>query len=1520
MKRNETRRDTLHTLFDQHVEYLFIYFIDISSCFLQPDRPYFVRKAFVSQVHASTTHTHTHERTHAPMMSDQGQGTSALSAQAHRPQAQPAQPPAPSETAQSTPTSSTADTASNVTATTTPTNANVNDNVNVNVNNGAAPDTFQKSSSNPVVAKPNGVIASGERAASAAVSGSTANGLVKPEVAPLHTDNNGNAPNISISTAATVAAAVAATNGSLSTNGTSLTLQPQPIAVSAPAPVIELPRIPFPHSRTDVEILLNHFAKLENANANPYEKLAILKTLKLVDGKFQASKSNEEKIKKSWSSNTESLDIALLQNQLLGLQLLSKDLDLPTELNLEYLKSGTTETTKEINDVLSNADNDERSTNEKKATKVSLPLDEYDAKAEMLGIIPNKPVVDPKFNVVGLPEMEDSIKLKIDTRIRELENLPANLGSYDFTKFENDLEYSNDQILDNVDQLKVDALIELKGLKLLPLQKQLRNHLLIKAATNTIYHDENLNNYSVFKTWKRTYCVHPKQKVVQTAKLAEKLQQQQQQERKKLVETMHNENVKRLVEFATNSQNLIAQNQMRRFQIGKALHQFHQQAERDESKKFERTAKQRLQALKANDEEAYIKLLDQTKDKRITHLLKQTNSFLDTLANAVKVQQNESKVLTQLEKGEMPNNLGTENEEEKREKIDYYEVAHKIKEHVTKQPAMLVGGTLKEYQIKGLEWMVSLYNNHLNGILADEMGLGKTIQSIALITYLIEKKSETGKFLIIVPLSTITNWTLEFEQWAPALKTIVYKGTQQQRKELQYQVRSGDFTVLLTTYEYVIRDRPILSKFKWAHMLIDEGHRLKNTGSKLFQTLTTYYHTRNRLILTGTPLQNNLPELWALLNFILPKVFNSVKSFDEWFNTPFANTGHQEKLELSEEESLLIIRRLHKVLRPFLLRRLKKDVAKDLPDKVEKVIKCKFSGLQSRIYKQLLSHNALFVGSGTVGATKSGLKGLNNKIMQLRKACNHPFVFEEVETVVNPDKGTTDLIWRCSGKFELLDRILPKLKRTGHRVLIFFQMTQVMDIMEDYLRFRNLKYMRLDGSTKADDRQDMLKEFNAEDSEYFCFLLSTRAGGLGLNLQTADTVIIFDTDWNPHQDLQAQDRAHRIGQKNEVRILRLITSESVEEVILERAHQKLDIDGKVIQAGKFDNKSSAEEQEAFLKRLIEEEKDKANDDELDNYDDEEINEILARNDNEKVVFEEMDAERAQEDKVRGTTRLMSDEEVPQVFKEDMSSHLEEKEESSGRRNKKRVVYDDGLTEEQWLQAMDNDDDSVEAAIARKRKRIEKLRKTRENKSGSGDDSMVDAEETPDGIAGDNIDGVEDDGDAVADDDDSDEEVYEEDVPSRKRQRLSRGSTPTVKENGKRSLSSSSSGKPSPPAWIQRAYTLLDEVEKLTDEDGNSVAAVFMKLPSRKFYADYYKIIKHVVSLGQMKKQLDTKRLVSWDDFVAEAKQMITNAHIYNEEGSWVIKCADLIENRMNELIKQWEEEDAGVANNGEADS
>ena len=244
-------------------------------------------------------------------------------------------------------------------------------------------------------------------------------------------------------------------------------------------------------------------------------------------------------------------------------------------------------------------------------------------------------------------------------------------------------------------------------------------------------------------------------------------------------------------------------------------------------------------------------------------------------------------------------------------------------------------------------------------------------------------KKQRGPYLVIVPLTTVTNWSGEFAKWAPSIKVIAYKGNPTQRRILQQELRMGSFQVVLTTYEYIIKDRPHLSKLKWVHMIIgefmyfqpwalpdtilDEGHRMKNTQSKLSQTLTQYYHSRYRLILTGTPLQNNLPELWSLLNFVLPKIFNSVKSFDEWFNTPFANSGTGDKIELNEEEALLIIRRLHKVLRPFLLRRLKKDVESELPDKVEKVIKVRMSALQSQLYKQMKKHKMIADGKDKQG-------------------------------------------------------------------------------------------------------------------------------------------------------------------------------------------------------------------------------------------------------------------------------------------------------------------------------------------------------------------------------------------------------------------------------------------------------------------------------------------------------------------------------------------------------------------------
>ena len=312
-------------------------------------------------------------------------------------------------------------------------------------------------------------------------------------------------------------------------------------------------------------------------------------------------------------------------------------------------------------------------------------------------------------------------------------------------------------------------------------------------------------------------------------------------------------------------------------------------------------------------------------------------------------------------------------------------------------------------------------------------------------------------------------------------------------------------------------------------MIIDEGHRMKNHHCKLTCILNTYYNAPRRLLLTGTPLQNKLPELWALLNFLLPSIFKSVNTFEQWFNAPFAMTC--EKVELNAEESMLIIRRLHKVLRPFLLRRLKKEVESQLPDKVEYVIKCDMSGLQKVVYHHMAKKGIMLTeGNDKSKGGKGGAKALMNTIMQLRKLCNHPFMFQHLEEAYASHIGTPipdggpmisgpDL-YRVSGKFELLDRMLPKLKAFGHRVLVFCQMTSLMTILEDYLQFKDFKYLRLDGATRGDDRGSLLEKFNRPNSEYFIFLLSTRAGGLGLNLQTADTVIIFDSDWNPHQDMQ----------------------------------------------------------------------------------------------------------------------------------------------------------------------------------------------------------------------------------------------------------------------------------------------------------------------------------------------------------------------------------------------------------------
>lgn len=377
-----------------------------------------------------------------------------------------------------------------------------------------------------------------------------------------------------------------------------------------------------------------------------------------------------------------------------------------------------------------------------------------------------------------------------------------------------------------------------------------------------------------------------------------------------------------------------------------------------------------------------------------------------------------------------------------------------------------------------------------------------------------EFKNNLGPFLVIVPLSTLSNWVNEFQKWCPSAHLICYKGIPAQRKEIyKEQVKNGNFNVLLTTYEYVIKDKASLRKITWQYAIVDEGHRMKNAGSKFAKTLSTQYETKYRILLTGTPLMNDLSELWSLMNFLLPTIFNSVDTFDQWFNKPFEQFGssgnagtEDESTALSNEERMFIIHRLHELLRPFMLRRVKSEVLDQLPEKVEKILRCELSSWQKELYKQISKKAA--ADSGLLGSDPTEpqpvSRGLNNAVMQLRKVCNHPFLFAAQGYHINED------LIRSSAKVELLDRMLPKLKAAGHRVLMFTQMTAVMTILEDYFSYRGYLSLRLDGSTPAEEREKRMYKFNAPDSPYFIFLLSTRAGGLGLNLTAANTVVIFD--------------------------------------------------------------------------------------------------------------------------------------------------------------------------------------------------------------------------------------------------------------------------------------------------------------------------------------------------------------------------------------------------------------------------
>uniref|UniRef100_A0A8C9V087 Chromodomain helicase DNA binding protein 1 n=1 Tax=Scleropages formosus TaxID=113540 RepID=A0A8C9V087_SCLFO len=470
-----------------------------------------------------------------------------------------------------------------------------------------------------------------------------------------------------------------------------------------------------------------------------------------------------------------------------------------------------------------------------------------------------------------------------------------------------------------------------------------------------------------------------------------------------------------------------------------------------------------------------------------------------------------------------------------------------------KQPSYLgaEGLELRDYQLDGLNWLAHSWCKGNSCILADEMGLGKTIQTICFLNYLFHEHQLYGPFLLVVPLSTLTSWQREIHLWAPQMNVVVYLGDISSRSMIRThewmhsQNKRLKFNILLTTYEILLKDKSFLGNVNWAFIGVDEAHRLKNDDSLLYKTMIEF-KSNHRLLITGTPLQNSLKELWSLLHFIMPEKFHSWELFEEEHGKG-RDSGYTS---------------LHKELEPFLLRRVKKDVEKSLPAKVEQILRVEMSAIQKQYYKWILTRNYKALSKGTKGSTS----GFLNIMMELKKCCNHCYLIKPPEDneFYNKQEALQHLI-RSSGKLILLDKLLVRLKERGHRVLIFSQMVRMLDILAEYLKCRQFLFQRLDGSIKGEMRKQALDHFNAESSEDFCFLLSTRAGGLGINLASADTVVIFDSDWNPQNDLQAQARAHRIGQKRQVNIYRLVTKGSVEEEIIERAKKKMVLDHLVIQ-------------------------------------------------------------------------------------------------------------------------------------------------------------------------------------------------------------------------------------------------------------------------------------------------------------------------------------------------------------------
>ncbi|XP_047161862.1 CHD3-type chromatin-remodeling factor PICKLE-like [Vigna umbellata] len=643
-------------------------------------------------------------------------------------------------------------------------------------------------------------------------------------------------------------------------------------------------------------------------------------------------------------------------------------------------------------------------------------------------------------------------------------------------------------------------------------------------------------------------------------------------------------------------------------------------------------------------------------------------------------------------------------------------------------PQFLSGGSLHPYQLEGLNFLRFSWSKQTHVILADEMGLGKTIQSIAFLASLFE--SNVSPHLVIAPLSTLRNWEREFATWAPQMNVVMYfgsgnardlireyefyfpknqKGFQRKKsKQLVDETKQGriKFDVLLTSYEMINCDLLALKPIKWECMIVDEGHRLKNKNSKLFSSLTQL-SSKHRVLLTGTPLQNNLDELFILMHFLDAGKFGSLEEFQEEFK------------DINREEQIL---RLHKMLAPHLLRRMKKDVMTELPPKKELILRVELSSLQKEYYKAILTRNYPIL------TRQAGVHiSLINVVMELRKLCCHPFMFDgfQPDLNINDEKAPLEtftakvfnflefkvinidifcwLILRfcyyyyflsflfhshlleSSGKLQLLDKMMVKLKEQGHRVLIYSQFQKMLDLLEDYCCYNNWQFERIDGKVGGAERQVKIDRFNAEDSSRFCFLLSTRAGGLGINLTTADTVIIYDSDWNPHADLQAMARSHRHGQKKKVMIYRLITRGTIEERMIQMTKKKMVLEHLVVGRLQAENIKQEELDDIVrygAEELFADENDEASKSRQIHYDDDAIDRLLDRD---GVGGEDAGLDGEDEDGFLKAFKVANFEYIDEVKPAEEVAQKESKENQFSAANLKKSAYWDGLLKKGYEQ-------------------------------------------------------------------------------------------------------------------------------------------------------------------------------------------------------------------------------------------